>query len=101
MSQTAHTDTAVSFTAVFTPEAWFNDCAVEVDAQGAREWDCTDFVDAATLDYLRDCAARRGEDLDEQGVLDCDDVFMADPAAPGWVRDWQGPFSIRVTRHGA
>jgi hypothetical protein len=32
------------------------------------------------------------------GVLDRDAVLKADPNAPQWVRDWRGPFTIRVYR---
>ena len=35
---------------------------------------------------------------DPQTVLDTDDVFALDPAAPAWVRSWSGPFTIRLRR---
>ena len=32
------------------------------------------------------------------GVLDNDDLFKSDPAAPEWIRRWRGPFDIRIRR---
>lgn len=84
------------YTATFTPEAWINDYAVPVDPEGPTEWDCSAFVDADTLAYLEQCAQRRGDDWQLDDVLDLDDVFKDDPAAPQWVREWRGPFTIRV-----
>ena len=54
-----------------------------------------DRVGSANQDYLdRIMAARDVDPADE--ALDTDDVFQDDPAAPQWVRDWQGPFTIRI-----
>jgi hypothetical protein len=88
---------APQYTATFQPEAWVRDQAIPVDAEGPTEWDCTAFVDADTLLYLNGCGERRHESLtDFDGVLDNDDVFKRDPGAPAWIRDWHGPFTIRV-----
>lgn len=88
----------MKYTANFQPEAWVNDCAIPVDPQGPTEWDCTSFVDDDVRAYLDECAERRNESLTHwNGVLDNDDVFKRDPAAPEWVREWRGPFTIRVT----
>ena len=83
-----------TYIAHFTPEAWQQDQAIEVDAEGPQEWDCTawaqqhpDYMDRITM-------LARGGDTD--GVLDRDDLFQSDPAAPQWVREWRGPFTIRV-----
>lgn len=94
------------YVAEFTPEAWIRDNAVEVDAEGPRTWDCTAFVNSevveglygeeSVLGYLVRRSEERGVPLDE-GVLDTDDVLKRDPAAPEWIRDWSGPFTIRVS----
>jgi hypothetical protein len=87
-----------TYTAHFTPEAWQRDQAVEVDPEGPQEWDCTAYARQDRA-YLASTALAHGEDPDgPAGVLDRDDVFRADPAAPQWVREWRGLFTIRVTR---
>lgn len=71
-------------TAEFSPEAWFNDHAIEVDPEGdtsidityemlliGREEACE--LDSADSDHLRDSVR-----------------------APDWIRDWTGPFTITV-----
>ena len=87
--------TAVRYIARFQPEAWLNDCAIAVDPDGPTEWDCTAFVTPDVRAYLDGCVKRRDDDL-TSGVLDDDDVFIDDPAAPEWVRRWRGPFTIQV-----
>jgi hypothetical protein len=85
------------YTAWFTPEAWVNDQAVEVDPEGPQEWDCTSYANLKR-DYLARLEAH-SEPLDgPHGAVDNDDVFKGDPAAPEWVRGWRGPFTIRITR---
>jgi hypothetical protein len=87
-----------TFTAHFQGEAWVNDNAVPTDDEGDDEWDCTAFAHEH-MDYVRGLEERRGEYLDGSfGIVDNDDVFKSDPAAPEWVRDWQGPFTIRIRR---
>lgn len=85
---------SIRHTARFTPEAWVRDNAVEVDPQGPQEWDCSEFA-AGQAGYLAACAARFGDTV-ESGVVDAEDRFKDDPAAPEWVRDWRGPFTISV-----
>lgn len=102
-----------TYIATFAPQAWINDYAVEVDAEGPQEWDCTVYATdpqpfatgGTTLDYLArlDSGAKASGNLDdsldgEWGVLDNDDVFKDDPAAPEWIRNWRGPFDIRIRR---
>lgn len=72
-------------TAHFQPQAWVNENAVDVDAEGDQTWDCTEFT-AQYLDYV---------DGLRDGV-DVDDIFKDDPAAPDWVTEWQGPFTITI-----
>lgn len=94
----AYTSLAVRYTASITPEEWQNDQAVEVDAPGEQTWDCTAYA-LANLDYLTDLEARSGDRLaDPYGIVDGDDLFKSDPAAPSWVSGWSGPFTLRVTR---
>ena len=90
------------WTAHFTPEVWVDDYAVEIDADGPQTWDCTDYArDRVT--YLASLVARETDrlaaDADKggQGVVDRDDVFLNDPAAPQWIREHRGPFTIRLT----
>lgn len=84
----------IRYTARFTPEKWVRDNAVEVDPQGPQEWDCTEFA-AGHAGYLAAIAARFGDTV-ESGVVDAEDRFKDDPAAPEWVRGWRGPFTISV-----
>ena len=86
------------YTAHFTPEAWQGGEAVEVAVDDhPRSWDCTAYA-SQHMPYLTRVAAARGESTDApDGVLDNDDVFKDDPAAPQWIRDWRGPFTIRIT----
>ena len=82
------------YRAFFDPQAWINDEAVTVDAEGEQTWDCTAFVKAdATLKAKIDKATNDGGDY-----LDRDDVLFSDPAAPEWVKKWDGPFTITVEK---
>lgn len=92
---------ATRYTATFTPEAWVRDQAIQVDAEGDTEWDCTDYL----LEVCEESERTReiilapldsGYDDDPFGVLDNDDVLKDDPKAPEWVREWRGPFNIHV-----
>jgi hypothetical protein len=84
---------APALVATFQAEAWINDYAVPVDAEGPTEWDPRPYLDAewpALLpEVLADCA--EGDEW-----ADSDDVLKEDPNAPEWVRDWRGPFTITV-----
>jgi hypothetical protein len=83
-------------TARFQAQAWRGDWAIPVCPLGPDTWDCTEHA-AGLAGYLDDCARNQQLTL-EQGVTDNDDCFQRDPAAPGWVREWQGPFTITTTR---
>lgn len=76
----------IKILAHFTPEAWVNDYAIEVDAEGPREW----YVTVATADDIAN---------DPDGDLD---FVREDERAPEWIKDWSGPFDIHVVcdRHG-
>lgn len=86
------------YTARFVPQAWVRDNAIEVDTQGPTEWDCTD-------EFLALGDTYRAMLLDEMEVdgeaLDGYDCLKADPAAPEWIREWQGPFSLYVRKADA
>ena len=88
-------EASTRFTAHFRPEAWVNDNAVTVDAEGPTEWDCTAYLrlpeNAATLQEVVEVLG----DVDDEWQDD-DDLLFSDPAAPEWVRNWKGPFTITV-----
>lgn len=90
----SRTDSA--FRATFDPQAWIGDEAVSVDPEGPTSWDCTAAV-RADWDYFAGLFGDRPDlDLAMYGVIDNDDVLQRDPAAPEWVREWRGPFTITV-----
>lgn len=89
--------TTVTWRAAVTPEAWVADQAVEVDAPGEREWDASTFVLANWEDYFEELTMEGCEDFDGS-FIDEVDLLKRDPAAPAWVREWQGPLTIRVRR---
>ncbi len=80
------------YTARFVPQAWVNDYAITVDAEGDTEWDCTAYVEAHR-DYYDRMVERS---IFDDEALDINDVFFHDPAAPEWVLKWHGPFDIFV-----
>ena len=95
---TAEHDTARSlYTARFRPQAWVRDEAIDTDLPAGETgvWDCTAFA-RQNLRYLDEMAEQHGEQ--DGTVLDADDLFRVDPAAPQWIREWSGPFTIRVAR---
>jgi hypothetical protein len=80
------------YVARFVPQAWINDNAIEVDPRGETHW-----TPAILSDAVR-------EDADEAAgswVMDVDDTLKLDAAAPAWVREWDGPFSLWVKREDA
>jgi hypothetical protein len=89
------------YIATFQPQAWQNDYAIPVDPEGTTSWDCTAFVgEPANADYF-DTETRQEIYEEIGGWVDKDDVLKGDPAAPQWIRDWQGPFTITVAHHSA
>jgi hypothetical protein len=82
------------YKAHFEPQAWINDYATTVDAEGEQTWDCTAFIESdAELKAEVDEAI-----ADEGHFLDREDVLMGDEAAPQWVKDWSGPFTITIEK---
>ena len=74
----------------FTPQAWVNDYAVDIDLDGPDEWDTTILPDALA-DYR-----------DKQDALRYETWFQDDPDCPQWIKDHRGPFYIEALcdRHG-
>jgi hypothetical protein len=63
----------------FQPQAWVNDYAIDVDAEGP-----TEFV----VEF-------EGETIPADDSYESDDLRFL-PGAPKWIREWQGPFYICV-----
>lgn len=87
---------AERYIAHFRPEAWQGDNAIEVDAVGPQEWDCTDYFIGEVLPmflkppFPRDVIKSEGEWQDDQ------DWLLMDPNIPTWCSKWKGPFTITV-----
>lgn len=84
----------------FTPQAWVSDYAIEVDSRGPREWDTSDTHLAEVLAWH---ASRGPASVEEfwrevYGSSYASDSLRDDPAAPDWVRQWDGPFEVDVTQ---
>lgn len=78
----------------FVPQAWVNDYAIDVDPEGDTRWDVTDAFNELEAHYQ----ARLLAEIAEHGeALDNDDALAGDPAAPEWIRNWSGPFSLWVS----
>jgi hypothetical protein len=70
--------------AEFVPQAWVNDCAIEVDPQEPREWD-------VTIEVIE-----KGPDFRWQDDMPDSDELRTSDLAPAWASDWGGPFYVRV-----
>jgi hypothetical protein len=81
----------------FVPQAWVNNAALDIDPQGPQTWDASALWGRLNKHYRWQLM----EEFDGDEVLDTDDCFAQDPAAPRWVREHQGPFSIYLTMKGA
>ena len=76
----------------FRPEAWIRDYAVPVDDEGPDRWKVSPAYLAELIDGLDGdaaCLYRPSYEADE---------LRHDPAAPAWIREWQGPFSLSLLR---
>jgi hypothetical protein len=69
----------------FQPQAWVNDHAINVDAEGPATFDVTAYC---LEHYTRDELATIRDDSYES-----DDLRMN---GPEWVREWYGPYYIEV-----
>lgn len=79
----------------FEPQAWIDDHAIPVDADGPTEW-----VPSFLPSELATRIATGRVDADDlaDGIVDRRDELQRDPSAPAWVRAWRGPFTIIVRR---
>jgi hypothetical protein len=84
----------VRVTARVTPQVWSHDVALPVAAPGADQWDATAYA-RTYAEYIR--ALLDGQGGSPVVVVDCDEYFVADPAAPRWLVEWDGPFTIDLT----
>ena len=70
----------------FTPQVWVNDDAIDVDPQGPGLW----IVSTGEIEALTGVA--------DLSLLDEDpcarDELRHAKSAPGWVKEWSGPFCI-------
>lgn len=76
------------YRATFTPQAWQNDYAISVDAEGETSWIISDEFLQSLPDPIKALKSHTYES----------DELRNDPAAPVWVREWSGPFEITVER---
>jgi hypothetical protein len=77
----------------FVAQVWVNDQSLDVDPQGETEWEASVAFAGLAPGYRAGLLAgmeAHGEALDEA------DQLHGDAAAPAWVREWGGPFSIYV-----
>jgi len=75
------------YIATFTPQAWVNDYAIEVELEGEAEWDVTEFLASLTPEAREDALVSDSYESDVLRDLE---------NAPAWVKDWSGPFYITV-----
>lgn len=88
MSEVIHA--TLSYTAIFTPQAWVNDQAIEVDPEGETTFDITPEVEKLKA---------KGLPVPQADTNDSDDFQFA-AAAPQWIKDWRGPFYITIDEQG-
>lgn len=72
--------------ATFVPQAWVNDHAIEVDADGETVFDVTYIV----------LAMGREKAMEIDDNRDSSDALIYAETAPQWMRDWKGPFRVEV-----
>lgn len=72
------------YTAIFHPQVWVNDYAIDVDPEGETEWDVTSYL-----------AERFGTDVPENNSYESDELRW-DPKAPAWIQEWAGPFWVEL-----
>ncbi len=86
--------TKIAYIATFSPQAWVNDYAVPVDAEGDTQWDCSAYFTQQSVELQQEML----EDSEAgNGSYNLDDV-REDENTPEWIRDWTGPFEISVAK---
>lgn len=82
------------YIATFFPQMtaqWLGDDCYPADPQGDTEWDTTEFfLSEAYTDR------ERADILNDETGSELTDSIREDPKAPEWVREWTGPFEVRV-----
>lgn len=81
------------YIATFIPQmtiSWFGSDAYPADPKGDTMWDCTDFLKSAYT------AAEVEEIVAEEVGSELTDSVRTDPAAPEWIREWDGPYEVLV-----
>lgn len=73
-------------TAIFVPQAWMDDNAVDVDPEGETTFDITPEVESMGKERA----------LAIKDNTDASDVFQYAAHAPKWIKHWSGPFYIRM-----
>ena len=75
------------FIAVFRPQAWANDYAVDVEPEGPARWEVTGHLRSLNAEERAKVLA--GHDYESDALREL-------PGAPQWVQDWTGPFEVDV-----
>lgn len=73
--------------AIFHPQAWVNDWALEVDPEGETEFDVGPEIRAMGREKALTLLTDDNYDTDE---------LRTATNAPDWVKNWSGPFRIEV-----
>lgn len=73
--------------ATFVPQAWSNNYAVEVDPEGETSFDITPEVESMGKENA----------LAIKDNTNASDMFQYAAHAPAWVKQWSGPFYIRLS----
>ena len=81
------------FIATFIPQqtlSWLGGDCYPADPKGDTEWDCTQYLKATYTQEEIDSilSSPYGDELT--------DSVRDDPNAPEWVREWDGPYEVRV-----
>jgi hypothetical protein len=74
--------------ATFHPQAWVNDDLVDVEPQGETSFDVTPEVESMGQENA----------LAIKDNSNTSDVLQYSAHAPHWIKHWQGPFQIRVSK---
>ncbi len=75
-----------SITLNFLPQAWWNDHAIEVDPSGPTDWTIP----------LSVILQRFPSEVDWHAKAEDRDDLRHEGDAPQWIRDWSGPFEVRL-----
>lgn len=76
--------------AIFHPQAWISNNAIDADPEGETEWDCT--ADILAMGRKVALAMKDNNDSREHGS----DHLRELASAPTWIRNWGGPFWVEI-----